>query len=258
MSKKNFIPQKRLNPAELKLRMDRLNSIIEAQDKAIQALSKSHDNHISYLGNFARHDIKNCIQSMDSILSTTDLHEYKQGHIDSLVTNLDIIRDTLENFSRLVPYSVDKKFSLHSLIVAVELISRTDIYANKINFTKNYIKESEDNLSVPFQSMLQMVNNLIINAIKSLEGIDNPKIHLEAFINDDFLTLEVSDNGIEIAAKSQRKVFDFGYSTTGESGIGLYHAKYLCDLFHGKIELLNEKKADNFTKTFKITLPFEA
>lgn len=256
MSKKNFIPQKRLNPAEIKIRMEQLSSRMEAQDKALQALSKSHDNHISYLGNFARHDIKNCVQSMDSILSTTDLSEYTQEHIDSLVTNLDIIRDTLENFSRLVPYSVDKKFSLHSLIVAVELISRSDIYANKINFTKNYVKESDDNLSVPFQSMLQMINNLIINAIKSLEGIENPKIHLEAFINDDLMTLEVSDNGSEIVSKNKDKVFDFGYSTTGGSGIGLYHAKYLCDLFHGKIELITKKSDDNFNKSFKITLPF--
>lgn len=258
MSKNKYIPPKKLNPAELKIRLDSLSRRLDAQDKALEALSISHDVHISYLGNFARHDIKNCVQSMDSILSTTELNDFTQEHFDSLVTNLDIIRDTLDNFSKLVPYSVDKKFSIHSLITAVELISRSDIYTNKIKFTKHIHGDPNNLCNLPFQSMLQMINNLVINAIKSLENVQSPKIHLSVLLEHEKFVLKISDNGISVPSKMKDKIFEFGYSTTGGSGIGLYHARYLSELFDGKIEVHDEGPSSDFTKTFLIELPLKS
>lgn len=251
--KKKYIPSKKFNPIHQSKRLDELSTLISNLDKTIKALSKSHDNHISYLGNFARHDIKNSIQSMDSILSTNSSDEMTEEHLVSLKTNLKVIRETIENFSKLVPYSQDEKFTLNSLIAAVELLNRSIFHDKKIDFIKDYPKDIEIKFSLPFQSILQMLNNLIINSIKSLETVEFPKIKLTAKIGDEF-SIEISDNGKEIEENKQEKVFEFGYSTTGGSGIGLYHAKYLCDLFEGKIELKISKN-DEFKKSFLITLP---
>lgn len=255
MAKKRskYIPAKKLSPVHQSKRLDELSTLISNLDKTIKALSKSHDIHISYLGNFARHDIKNSIQSMDSILSTNSSDEITEEHIVSLKTNLKVIRETIENFSKLVPYSQDEKFTLNSLISAVELLNRSIFYDKKIEFIKEFPKEVEIKFSLPFQSILQMLNNLIINSIKSLEEVEFPKIKLTAKIEEEF-TIEISDNGNEIEDNKTEKVFEFGYSTTGGSGIGLYHAKYLCDLFEGKIEL-NINKNNEFKKSFLITLP---
>ena len=73
--KKRFIPRPRHNPEVQARKIDQNRDLYLQIRKAVDAITVSHDNHISYLGNFARHDIKNSIQSMDSVLSTTTANE---------------------------------------------------------------------------------------------------------------------------------------------------------------------------------------
>ncbi|UTF93053.1 HAMP domain-containing histidine kinase [Elizabethkingia anophelis] len=253
MGKKRYIPKTRHNPEVQAKKIEKSREDLIKIQKTLEALSASHDNHISYLGNFARHDIKNSIQSMDSILSTTNAEEFNDEHIQSLKANLKVIRETMDNFSKLVPYSKDEKFNLKNLIIAVELLTRNDLHKNKIKFKKILPSDIDIYLNLPFQSVLQMFNNLIINSIKALENIGDPAILIEAHVKDGNLIIELSDNGRLIDEKEFGKIFEFGHSTTGGSGIGLYHAKYLCELFSGKIEvkILN----NDYSKTFLVHLP---
>lgn len=251
--KKKYIPKPRHNPEVQARKIDQNRDLYQQIRKAVDAITISHDNHISYLGNFARHDIKNSIQSMDSVLSTTTASEMTNEQILSLKTNLKVIRETMDNFSKLVPYSKDEKFDLKNLIIAVELLTRNDLYTNKIKLIREFPEESIY-LNLPFQSVLQMFNNIFINAIKALEFVENPVIKVSAVNNTEQLTIEISDNGKKIEEKEKGKIFEFGYSTTGGSGIGLYHAKYLCELFNGNIEIISSNN-DDFSKSFLIHLP---
>ena len=253
MTKKRYIPKARHNPELHAIKLEKNRGEIMRINKTVEALTASHDNHISYLGNFARHDIKNSIQSMDSILSTTDADEITEENILSLKANLKVIRETMDNFSKLVPYSKDERFTLKNLIIAVELLTRNDIYTNKIKFVKEIPKEIDIYLNLPFQSVLQMFNNLIINAIKALDNVEDAKIKILAYTDEEYLIIELSDNGIQINEKDSEKIFDFGYSTTDGSGIGLYHAKYLCELFSGKILVRFEN--NEYSKSFLVHLP---
>ncbi|QGW28575.1 sensor histidine kinase [Phnomibacter ginsenosidimutans] len=255
MSKrKKYIPHKTLNPANQRLRLDSLKLELQNLGKTIDALSKSHDNHISYLGNFAKHDIKNSIQSMDSILSTNTLKELTDEHLLSLKTNLKVIRQTMENFAELIPYSQDETFSITSLISAVELLNRNIFFEKKIEFFKKLPQEIDVRFKLPFQSVLQMFNNIIINAIKSCDGVENPKIKLEVSVNQ-MVIIHIFDNGTRIPKDNIEKIFNFGFSTTGGSGIGLYHAKYICDLLKGDIQV-ELTDIEPFTKAFRISLPY--
>ncbi len=191
---------------------------------------------------------------MDSILSTNKFNEITAEHLLSLKTNLKVIRETMDNFSKLVPYSNDEKFSLSNLFLAVELLNRSSFHEKKINFIKDYPKDIEIIMfNLPFQSILQMLNNLIINAVKSLENIESPQLKLLATVNENEFYIEILDNGKRIEEQNMEDIFEFGYSTTGGSGIGLYHAKYLCELLEGKIQI--ELRNDEFSKSFKIYLP---
>lgn len=252
--KKKYIPDNKFNPAALSRKLDMHGETIEKLGKTIEAISSSHDNHISHLGNFARHDIKNAILSMDSILTVTTLDEINNESIESLKTYLNVIKDTMENFAKLIPYSSEGAFKLESLLVAIELLSRADMQKHSIQFELDFPRVTEVNLNFPFQAILQMVNNLIINSIKSLEECEEKKIKLMAKLEHDKVSIKLSDSGHEIEAKNMDKIFKYGFTTTGGSGIGLYHAKYLCDQFNGGIELENAPEI-GFTKTFCITLP---
>lgn len=253
MRKKKYIPKGRHNPEIQAKKIEVNREQINLFSKTVDALTASHDNHISYLGNFARHDIKNAIQSMDSILYNSNTQDFTEQSIESLNANLKIIRETMENFSRLVPYSKDETFTLRNLIIAIELLTRNDIYNNKINLIKDIPDNYEIYFKLPFQSVLQMFNNLIINSIKALESVEKPYIMITTLINESNLTIGITDNGKVIASKDTTKIFDFGVSTTGGSGIGLYHAQYLCELFKGNIEVDISDSPNS--KTFLVNLP---
>lgn len=257
MSKRNkkYIPKRNSNPLVLNQRIEELNNKLRLHGKNIDAISKSHDIHITMLSNFARHDIKNSIQSIDSVISTNTASEITDEHLKSIKLNLKIMRETIENFSKLVPHSDKDKFSYSSLITAVELLNRDNFYENKISLFKENDLEQEIYFSLPFQSVLQMTNNIIINATKALSKIDsNRRIKFSVKKDDKFLRISIFDNGEEVEKKIEDKIFDYGVSNTGGSGIGLYHAKYLCELYNGSIEYIPLEN-NEYQKHFLISLP---
>lgn len=254
MRNKKYQPNKKFNPVQQSKNIAKLRKDIDNHGKTIDAISKSHDNHISYLGNFARHDIKNAMLSMDSIVSTTEAHEFTSEKINSLTTYIEIVMETIDNFAKLIPYNSEGNFTLKSLLIAVELLTRSDMKKNEINLILDYERQDETEINHPFQPILQMINNLILNSTNSLDHKEDREIKLEAKIVEDSLELILRDNGESIPDKNQEKIFDYGFSTTGGSGIGLHHARYLCDMFKGEIKLVSDKK-DKYTKSFIIKLP---
>lgn len=254
--KKNFIQKRPSNPVLVQKRLDKLEKEVLLHGKNIDAVSKSHDNHITMLSNFARHDIKNSVQSMDSILSTNSIEELSEQHIESLKLNLKIIRETIDNFSKLIPYSENDTFELDQLIIALELLNRKIFYDNKIDFIKE-IPNISFSFSLPFQSVVQMLNNIILNAVKAFDhhNYKVKKIKLVVELKENAFFLKIYDNADKVTLQQPDSMFDYGVSTTGGSGIGLFHAKYLCNLYKGDIKYQSLEYDEEFTKYFSIDLP---
>jgi len=244
----------KFNPIIQASKIEKLRIRIDNHQKDIASLTKSHDNHIKFLGNFARHDLKNAIQSMDSILSTTEPNQFDKDKIISMQEYLSVIRTTMDNFAKLVPHSINGKFTIDTLLVAVELLTRYEMHKHEVMIKFDFPRNSTQEIELPFQSLFQMINNLLLNSIKSLEYCKEKKIEVIGVVDETNLIIKIIDNGIEIPDENKMKIFDYGFSTTGGSGIGLHHAKYLCDQFKGNIsvELIPERE---FNKIFTITLP---
>ena len=73
----------------------------------------------------------------------------------------------------------------------------------------------------------QMLVNLVKNSIEAIDELiqsgglnETPRIGIKAYINGDFLCLDVTDNGIGIAPQNLKLIFAAGY-TTKELGTGL-------------------------------------
>ena len=65
------------------------------------------------------------------------------------------MRETIDNFSKLVPHSEGDKFSYSSLITAVELLNRDNFYENKISLIKENSLNQEVYFNLPFQFYIQ-------------------------------------------------------------------------------------------------------
>jgi integral membrane sensor signal transduction histidine kinase len=254
---KTYIPPKHTNPLFLSKKIKELEEKILLHSKNMSAISQSFENHLSILSSFARHDIKNSIQSIDSIISANTLEELTQEHIDSLKLNLKMIRENIDNFSELVPYGKNESFDFKQLIKSIELLNREHFYSHRIEFIKEILAD-DLKFYLPFQSVLQMINNIVINAIKAFE-LDKfqqrRKIKISTCATDKFFQIRIFDNAAKIPFDNINCIFDYGVSTTGGSGIGLYHAKYLCEQYKGSIEVFQLNNDTEYTKYFSIKLP---
>jgi signal transduction histidine kinase len=234
-------------------KLDELQAKIDKHTNDIQAISKNHDWQISLLGNFATHDLKNYIHSIDGIVSTYSADEITEEQLDSIRYNIGLMREALFNFSKLVIHNDKSICRFDDIIQAIQILNRDSFSENSIAFTVNNQSEYDIVFKIPFISMLQLLNNLVINATKALEKTHNKTIEILAYLNNNHLTMSIKDNGEKIDEITQGKLFDHGFSTTGGTGIGLYHARYLCEMYKGSINYY-QHDSDPY-KGFIIILP---
>ncbi|WP_315568745.1 HAMP domain-containing sensor histidine kinase [Haemophilus parahaemolyticus] len=255
---KNFRPKVQQNLIHIKEELEwKIKKANEDNQKKIEAINNSHNLHIAYLSNFMSHDIKNSIQNIDAILSSNSANEITDEHLDILRKQVVLIRETISNFSHLVPHSRSGSFKLNSLIGAIESLNKHILEENNIQFKKNILDDIDLYLKFPFHSLLQMFTNMILNACTNLIGVPNPKILFDIKIDQDkkILYFSLYDNGSDIPDSEKDNIFNYGYSTTGGTGIGLYHVSYLCNIFKGSVSV-NKSKDNDYTKYFLIELPF--
>ena len=254
--KNKYIPKTRHNPEKQAKKLEELRKEIDHHAKNLKTVIKSYDRHVEYLSNFAQHDMKNAIQSMDSILSTTEPKEFDEAIIISLKAYLKFLRETLKNFSKLVPHSINGDFKFTTLMVAVELLSRSDFSKYEIENLFKYDRDSEAVINQPFQTLLQVISNLVFNSIKALENSNRKLCYIIGEIAEDICTIKVSDTGVPIPESDIERIFEYGFSTTGGTGIGLYHAKYVCEDIGGEISV-NICTGNDCTKEFIIKFPIK-
>ena len=179
---------------------------------------------------------------------------------------LDLVKDNPKISKRILPiqHNVNRLMQLLNQLLEfrkaetgnlVLKVSKGEIIAHlrKIKISFDDIAESK-NIRFTFQASQQtlvdyfdfdkldkIVYNLLSNAFKFTK--ENGEINVNAEIADDMLRLSVKDNGIGIARKKAKKIFDSYYqvdTTPGGTGIGLSLVKALVELHKGQIEVETE------------------
>ncbi len=135
--------------------------------------------------------------------------------------------------------------------------SLCDLWREEI-IRKNIVITSESHLARPFHSYTTLIKiileNLLENAIQFCAAL-NPRIMFSVHEGDDFIVLELSDNGHGIPAEFHDKVFDMYFRGSHHSkgnGLGLYIVKKAVEKLGGDIMFTSE--VDKGT-TFSVRLP---
>jgi len=104
---------------------------------------------------------------------------------------------------------------------------------NSPNFRVN-VKTPSPAFTIKFVpiELIIIIDNILNNAIKAKANYVNVAWRLE---NENILTLEIQDNGIGINPDYVDKIFDFRFTTTGGSGIGLYHVREILEKMKASI-----------------------
>ncbi len=178
--------------------------------------------------------IKDAVKKMEEDMKNKTLtegsfkaHLIQLSEIESLLeNNLGRTADLVKNFKQV---AVDQtnlhkaKFYLYELVesLVVSLRPETNKYPVEIINTVN-----EDIVIDSYSGdFYQLLTNLILNAmVHAFEGREKGKLIISARLEDDVVTLRVSDNGKGIAKENLANVFTPFYTTrrgVGGSGLGL-------------------------------------
>lgn len=152
----------------------------------------------------------------------------------------------------LIPKPKFKLLSLKEFFIRVERLMHQKLADNNISFKWSVDPESLELTADP-DLMEQVMINLLLNAISSITGRENPSIILSAFLGPEGgVTITVKDNGVGIADEALEKIF-IPFFTTKEkgSGIGLSLSRQILRLHRGTIRVQSaENEGAVFTLRF--------
>lgn len=80
-----------------------------------------------------------------------------------------------------------------------------------------------------------IIDNLISNSIKASANTISISIQKE---NQNGILLKIDDDGNGIKEENFEKIFNFGFTTTGGSGIGLSHVKEIVERLNGTVSII--------------------
>ena len=180
--------------------------------------------------------------------------------LEKMKEQMEIISDAITAIkSQIVILNNDEKtvFSVDELVKYIDILIKNTLKQKLIilNFT---IKVPKDLTMIKgnFNSLVQVINNLIMNSIDSYEGKTNQIIEVVIDKKENNLIISVIDNGKGIPKSIQNKIFkEIIYSNSEEkNGLSLFVSySNIKAGFGGEMNFESNK---NGTK-FNIILPIE-
>jgi signal transduction histidine kinase len=105
--------------------------------------------------------------------------------------------------------------------------------------------------------LMQVVINFIKNscdAIRENKEIEAHRITISTACQDQKIFLEIADTGCGVESDNLKGLFDFGISTKGSSGFGLYYCKSFVEANNGVLTLTSPGRNQGATVTMAFSL----
>lgn len=204
------------------------------------------------------HEIGNPLASISmivQILQRRNKDEFTREQLAGVKENIDriskIVRE-LVDFSR--PPSYQKQFVQLTDVIRTALgIVKYDKRVKKVKFETD-LEGNLPTIEIVPDQMLQVFVNILINALDAIEG--NGTIRVKSYYDDDFIYVDITDDGMGMDEQTIAKVFD-PFFTTKEvgkgTGLGLSVSYGIVKKAHGDIEI-NSRINEGSTFTVKLPL----
>ncbi len=199
------------------------------------------------------HDINNPITGLLNSLSR--LRKYLNENYQ-VVKYLDFIEETARKIQKVIKdlLSFSKKQEIEFAQVNLKKVIEKSILlvSYKINQSNIEIQTnfgSEDCVLMGSQHHLEQVFiNLLLNSIEALNEKYKTQngfkkiIHIDITNNNDFIYIQIFDNGIGIPDDKINYIFQPFYTSKGNegTGLGLSIVKHIINIHKGKIDILSE------------------
>lgn len=155
-----------------------------------------------------------------------------------LMDQVGIIRSTIEaQQSMAKPREVLEESSPGEIIERAVSMFRIDFDLKGIELTVD--GESSARILIDRQATLQILVNLIRNAIEALVEIASPRrLEVKAYLSGESVHFEVNDNGCGIAEENCVKIFHYGFTTKDRGhGFGLHTSAISAQAMDGSLHV---------------------
>lgn len=252
----------------LQLRTALIEAQKDAEEKRKELEEKESEN--LFLKSVKSQDLDEVVSFMHSIgISATTIENYLSSTYQKLNRGIEIskleIQRIIENISienrkilSITRFATKANFKLYaedSFVDLVEFISeyclnilaplrREDISIEVLNNSK--IKYSKTIKPIEVSILL---DNFLSNSIRAKAR--NFTIEFQKSKNDP-LIVKIKDDGKGIPDSNLERIFDFGFTTTSGSGLGLFHVKQVLEKMSCEVSVNNKiKKGVEFILKFK-------
>ena len=164
-------------------------------------------------------------------------------YIKNIETNIARIENVVKSL-KVLYYNRDferTEINLSEILDSIANIFAAKMPPDKITFTT--VIPDNFHLNANHGVLTQILMNLIKNSIDALDGIENGKINVEAFVTNRRSYISVSDNGKGIDKEDLELIFNAFFTTkdVGKgTGLGLYLVKDLANKMGWQIDVCSE------------------
>jgi len=203
------------------------------------------------------HEINNPLEAISNLTYLINRRVDDPANVRKYVDMLEeqlaqvrrIARQTLKFYRQSDPEPVD----LVGLVEAALRVHEYKIAAKRLLLLKDLRKEATA-LAHP-GDMLQVVSNLIINALDALP--EEGTLYLRVRQCKDEVHMTVADNGHGIPQATAKRIFEPFYTTKKErgTGLGLAISRAIIERHKGRIRLRSSVRKKSSGTVFRISLP---
>ncbi|MBM3454913.1 MAG: HAMP domain-containing histidine kinase [Bacteroidetes bacterium] len=206
------------------------------------------------------HEIKNPLTpmklSIQQLMRTydptkPDMTERVRKMMTSLIEQVDGLTRIANEFSNFAKMPEPQR-AKHDIVAIIK--NCISVFQNETNIKFEFFScESEIEVFIDKGQWIQVMNNLLNNAIQATGTAENGIIFTRLTINAEMLIIEVEDNGVGISDEIKDRIFipHFTTKSTG-SGIGLSVVKQIVQFHQADIEFESKVGAGTI---FRISLP---
>ena len=176
----------------------------------------------------------------------------KDKPIEDLIKYIDKISFENEKISSISNFVTKANFNLKATQIEEDLVQFIEEYLENIYSNKDPLINTDDlqiiftnNKNIKFiksfrpLEITMLIDNLVNNSIKA----ESTKMEFIIKKHNGLFMLDISDNGLGINNEIKDRVFDFGFTTSKGSGIGLFHIQEIVKTLDGEIKISNKPRS---------------
>ncbi|MFA7289091.1 MAG: ATP-binding protein [Melioribacteraceae bacterium] len=245
---------------EAKLREVEIDRVKDSTEvKRLQA-QVDQSEKLAVIGQLAAgvaHEIGNPLTSISSLVQIMQ----RRSKDEFISEQLSIVKENIDRISRIVRELVDfsrppsYEVQLHDITDVIRTavgIVKYDKRVKKVKFETD-LKSGLPVVEIAPDQILQVFVNILINALDAMDG--NGILKVKSYYDDDFISIDIEDNGCGMDKKVADQIFDPFFTTkdVGKgTGLGLSVSYGIINKFNGKIKVKSVLKMGSI---FTITLP---